>query len=49
MNKNINESLKFLIKEYNRLKLKKESEDITAEEKEVLKKLASFIGRDENE
>ena len=49
MNKEINESLNFLIKEYNRLKLKKKTENITAEEKETLKKLASFIGKNENE
>ena len=48
MNKNINESLKFLITEYKRLKIKKKHNTISKEENESLKKLASFIGK-ENE
>ena len=48
MNKDINESINFLLTEYQRLKLKEKNEIITEEEKETLKKISSFIGK-ENE
>ena len=43
MNKDINESLKYLFEEYKRLKLKKKK--LTIEENETLKKLLSFLGK----
>tara|TARA_B100000575_G_scaffold41259_1_gene28800 strand:+ start:904 stop:1044 length:141 start_codon:yes stop_codon:yes gene_type:complete len=45
MNKEISESLNFLLKEYKRLKKKKEMKKITKSEEEALKKLASFLGK----
>ena len=48
MNKDINQSINFLLAEYWRLKLKKKNETITEEEKETLKKISSFVGK-ENE
>ena len=45
MNKQINESINFLLAEYNRLKLKEKNNIITKEEKESLQKIASFIGK----
>ena len=45
MNTNINESIKFLFSEYNRLKLKEKNNIITKEEKNTLKKLEFFIGK----
>ena len=45
MKNNINESISFLLAEYKRLKLKGRDKKISNEEKEALKKLASFIGK----
>ena len=41
----INDSISFLLAEYKRLKLKKQKKTISKEEKEALKKIASFIGK----
>tara|TARA_B100000965_G_C19235128_1_gene601875 strand:- start:384 stop:530 length:147 start_codon:yes stop_codon:yes gene_type:complete len=48
MNKQINESIKFLLNEFKRLKLKENNNTITKEESETLKKITLFIGK-ENE
>ena len=48
MKKDINDSVNFLLAEYHRLKLKEKNETITEAEKETLKKISSFIGK-ENE
>ena len=45
MNKNIDESLKYLFEEYKRLKLKEKEQKLTVEENEALKKLSSFLGK----
>ena len=45
MNKEITESLSFLLKEYKRLKKKKEMKCISKAEEEALKKLTSFMGK----
>ena len=45
MSKAISESLNFLLKEYKRLKKKKEMKNISKSENESLKKLASFLGK----
>ena len=45
MNKAISDSLNFLLKEYKRLKKKKEMKNISKLENEVLKKLSSFLGK----
>ena len=45
MNKQINESIKFLLSEYKRLKTKQKEKKITKEEKETLTKLKSFLGK----
>ena len=45
MNKSISDSLTFLLKEYKRLKKKKEMKTISKSELETLKKLSSFIGK----
>ena len=45
MSKNINQSINFLINEYERLKLKEKEKEITKEEKETLIKLISFLGK----
>ncbi len=45
MNKEIIESLNFLLKEYKRLKKKKEMKTISKSELETLKKLSSFLGK----
>ncbi len=45
MNKAISDSLNFLLKEYKRLKKKKEMKKITKPEEEALKKLSSFLGK----
>tara|TARA_B100001540_G_scaffold307839_1_gene321650 strand:- start:148 stop:285 length:138 start_codon:yes stop_codon:yes gene_type:complete len=45
MNKQINESIKFLLSEYKRLKMKQKEKKITKEEKETLVKLKSFLGK----
>ena len=43
MNKDIDESLKYLFEEYKRLKLKEKKQKLTLEEHETLKKLSSFL------
>ena len=45
MKNKINESISFLLAEYKRLKLKEKDKTISNEEKEALKKLASFMGK----
>ena len=45
MNKEINESLNFLLKEYKRLIKKKEMKLISKAEDETLKKLSLFLGK----
>ena len=45
MNKDIDESLRYLFEEYKRLKLKKTKQKLTIEEHEILKKLSSFLGK----
>ncbi len=45
MNKKINESIKFLLLEYKRLKKKKQERKITDTEKEILLKLTKFLGK----
>ena len=45
MNKEINESFNFLLKEYKRLLKKKEMKIISKAEDETLKKLSSFLGK----
>ena len=44
MKKEIQESISFLMKEFKRLKKKKEEKKLTNEEKEILDKLRSFLG-----
>ena len=43
--KDISESLTFLLKEYKRLKKKKEMNKISKSENETLKKISSFLGK----
>tara|TARA_Y100000768_G_scaffold330550_1_gene269328 strand:- start:467 stop:619 length:153 start_codon:yes stop_codon:yes gene_type:complete len=43
--KDISESLTFLLKEYKRLKKKKEMNKISNSENETLKKISSFLGK----
>ncbi len=45
MSKAISDSLNFLLKEYKRLKKKKEMSKISKSENETLKKLTSFLGK----
>ena len=45
MSKAIADSLNFLLKEYKRLKKKKEMNKISKLENETLKKLSSFLGK----
>ena len=45
MNKQIIDSLNFLIKEYKRLKKKKEDNSISKGEVETLKKLEQYLGK----
>ena len=45
MNKEITESLNFLLKEYKRLIKKQEMKTISKAEDEALKKLSSFLGK----
>tara|TARA_B100000965_G_scaffold84618_1_gene68130 strand:- start:170 stop:310 length:141 start_codon:yes stop_codon:yes gene_type:complete len=45
MNKQIMESLNFLINEYKRLKKKKEDKSISIGELETLKKLEQYLGK----
>ena len=47
MNKKINQSIKFLLSEYKRLKKKNDKGTISKEEKETLLKLAQFLGKQE--
>ena len=47
MNKKINQSIKFLLSEYKRLKKKSDDDTISKEEKETLLKLAQFLGKQE--
>ena len=48
MKNKINESISFLLAEYKRLKLKDKDKTISNEEKEALKKLGSFIGKQDD-
>tara|TARA_B110000116_G_scaffold267295_2_gene279410 strand:+ start:961 stop:1110 length:150 start_codon:yes stop_codon:yes gene_type:complete len=48
MNKDLNQSIKFLLSEYKRLQLKVKNNTITKEEKETFNKLKSFIENKEN-
>ncbi len=45
MNKEITESINFLLKEYKRLLRKKEMKIISKAENETLKKLSAFLGK----
>ena len=45
MNKDLDESLRYLFEEYKRLKLKEKKQKLTFEENETLKKLSSFLGK----
>ena len=45
MNKQIMESLNFLIDEYKRLKKKKENKKISSGELETLRKLEKYLGK----
>tara|TARA_Y100000996_G_scaffold313605_1_gene249824 strand:- start:126 stop:266 length:141 start_codon:yes stop_codon:yes gene_type:complete len=45
MSKAISDSLTFLLKEYKRLKKKKEMNKISQSEKATLKKLSFFLGK----
>ena len=45
MKNKINDGISFLLAEYKRLKLKERDKIISKEEKEALKKIASFIGK----
>ena len=45
MNKQIMESLDFLIKEYRRLIKKKEDKSISSDELETLKQLEQYLGK----
>ena len=47
MNKKINQSIKFLLSEYKRLKKKNDEGTISKEEKETFLKLAHFLGKQE--
>ena len=45
MNKDIDESIRYLFEEYKRLKLKEKKQKLNLEEHETLKKLSSFLGK----
>ena len=45
MNKNIIRSIKFLIKEFKRSKIKEANQNISKQEKITLSKLSSFFGK----
>jgi len=45
MNKEITESINFLLKEYERLKKKKDMKIISKSENETLIKLSNFLGK----
>ena len=47
MNKKINQSIKFLLSEYKRLKKKNDEDTISKEEKETFLKLVQFLGKKE--
>jgi len=47
MTKKINESIKFLVSEVKRLKLKQINKEISKEEKQTLIKLLSFMGKND--
>jgi len=47
MNKKINQSIKFLLSEYKRLKKKNDGGIINKEEKETLLNLEKFLGKKE--
>ena len=47
LSKKINQSIKFLLSEYKRLKKKNDEGTISKEEKETFLKLASFLGKQE--
>ena len=47
MNKKINQSIKFLLSEYKRLKKKNDEGTISREETETLLKLVEFLGKQE--
>ena len=49
MKNNIQKSIDFLIQEFERLKKKQKEKNISSEEKETLKKLSLFLGRNLNE
>jgi len=49
MKNKLNESIKFLLSEYKRLKLKEKNENIKKEEKETLERLKLFIGNKKDE
>ncbi len=44
MNKEVLESINFLVKEFKRLKKKKEIKTLSKTEEETLKQLSSFLG-----
>ena len=46
MKKKIQESINFLFKEYKRLKIKDQKKIISKEERDVLNKIGSFIGKE---
>ena len=48
MKNKIKGSISFLLAEYKRLKLKEQDKTISKEEKEVLKKIAFFIGKSDD-
>jgi len=48
MKNQIKGSISFLLDEYKRLKLKEQNKTISKEEKEALKKIASFIGKSDD-
>ena len=48
MKNKISDSINFLLAEYKRLKLKEKNKIISKEEKETLKKIASFIGKSDD-
>ena len=47
MKKEINQILTFLFSEYKRLKIKEKNKNITNEEKDTLKKISAFIGKED--
>ena len=49
METKLNESIKFILSEYKRLRLKEKNKKIDNEEKKTLDKLKSFIGNIDNE